>query len=57
MPRSSPSLGRRSVRPRCARVFLRLPGKATGYYADTVVLCEECRKEQRGQYRLDERHK
>lgn len=43
--------------PRCAYVYLRRPGKATAYSPERVALCEGCRRERRGAYRLDVRHK
>jgi predicted metal-binding protein len=44
-------------KPRCARVHIRRPGKATQYCPETIVVCEDCRRLINGQYRLAEQHR
>lgn len=40
-------------RPRCARVQMRMSGKATMYHSTVLVLCDECRRgPKRGSFRL-----
>lgn len=47
----------KAFRPRCARVYLRVDGKATQFRDAATVLCDVCRKERKGRFRVDERHR
>lgn len=49
--------GCRNFRPRCARVFRRMTGRASSFESVPTVLCEHCRKSEHGAYRLDDCHK
>ena len=44
-------------RPRCAKVYLRVDGKATQYHKEPTVMCDCCRREMNGQYRIHEDHR
>ena len=47
----------KTFKPRCASVYFRVEGKATMYRHTPEPVCEDCRKELNGRYRLDERHR
>ena len=46
----------KTFKPRCAFVYLRVGG-AFRFYCQPSILCEDCRRDERGKYRLDAKHK
>ncbi len=47
----------RTFKPGCAEVFRKVSGKATLCLGVPFVMCKDCRRKERGQFRLDPKHK